>query len=102
MGRMFTKLDEQFVCLVCKKKVDKLGYTSRDHCPYCLHSIHVDINPGDRACECKGILKPIGLEKKRETYRIVYRCQKCGVRRINIVANDDNKDLIIKLSSQVI
>lgn len=101
MGRRFQKLDESFSCCVCGKQVEKLGYTSRDHCPYCLHSLHVDIFPGDRECECKGILEPIGLEKKRDTYRIVYRCQKCGERRINVVADDDDKKKIIALSSKV-
>ena len=44
----FTVIDEEFVCENCGKKVKKLGYSCRNHCPYCLHSKHVDINPGDR------------------------------------------------------
>ena len=54
----FTKNDEGFICKNCGRKVEKLGYTSRDHCPYCLCSIHIDNNPGDRANDCKGILRP--------------------------------------------
>ena len=102
MEKLFHKLDEEFECVVCKKHVPKLGYTSRDHCPYCLHSIHIDNNPGDRQCECRGILEPIGLEFKNGKTRIVYKCQKCAVRKVNIVAKDDNNDLIIELSSKVI
>ncbi|MDD4027925.1 MAG: RNHCP domain-containing protein, partial [Bacilli bacterium] len=45
-------IDENFICEVCKKEVKSLGYTARDHCPYCLSSKHVDINPGDRKCTC--------------------------------------------------
>ena len=45
---LFTKIDEEFICENCGKKVKKLGYTCRNHCPYCLHSKHVDVNPGDR------------------------------------------------------
>ena len=58
----FTKIDEEFICENCGKHVPKLGYTCRNHCPYCLHSKHVDINPGDRAETCHGTLEPIGLE----------------------------------------
>ena len=61
-NRNFTKIDEEFICENCGKKVSKLGYSCRNHCPYCLHSKHVDINPGDRAEKCHGDLEPIGLE----------------------------------------
>ena len=63
---MFVKNDDAFTCVNCKKKVEKLNYTSRDHCPYCLCSVHVDITPGDRKNECKGLLKPICLETNRK------------------------------------
>ena len=58
----FTKIDEEFICENCGKKVSKLGYTCRNHCPYCLHSKHLDINPGDRKEACHGLLKPVGAE----------------------------------------
>ena len=60
--KVFTKIDEEFICENCGKKVSKLGYSCRDHCPYCLHSKHVDINPGDRQEECHGDLEPVSLE----------------------------------------
>ena len=95
----FTVLDEEFVCENCGAKVKKLGYSCRNHCPECLHSKHVDINPGDRLETCHGILEPIGLEtnsKKGDV--IVFRCKKCGSIRRNKVADDDNMDLVINLS----
>ena len=97
--KVFTVRDEGFVCENCKRKVEKLGYTSRDHCPYCLYSKHVDIMPGDRNNSCKGLLKPIGIEKFKDTYKIVYKCTKCKQTHKNIIAKDDNFDLIIFLSS---
>ena len=54
-------LDEEFVCDNCGKMVNKLNYTARDHCPFCLYSKHVDINPGDRLNKCRGLLKPIDI-----------------------------------------
>ena len=94
----FSKLDEEFICENCNKSVNKLNYTSRDHCPYCLYSKHVDVNPGDRNNECKGLLEPIEIEKFKDTYKIIYKCKKCKELHKNIMANDDDMNLIIELS----
>lgn len=100
-NRVFTKIDEEFVCENCGNEVKKLGYTCRDHCPKCLHSKHVDINPGDRAEECHGDLEPISVElNSKKGYVILYRCQKCGAIKKNKAAEDDNIDLIIKLTAE--
>lgn len=90
--------DENFVCENCKRNVTKLNYTARDHCPYCLYSKHVDINPGDRLNTCMGMLVPIDIEKFKGTYKIIYKCEKCGMIHKNIAANDDNMNKIIELS----
>ena len=94
----FTMKDEEFICEKCGKNVTTLNYTARDHCPYCLYSKHVDILPGDRKNTCLGLLKPIGIEKFKDTYKIIYKCEKCGQLHKNIIAKDDDMDLIIKLS----
>ena len=60
--RVFTEIDEEFICEHCGKKVEKLGYSCRNHCNHCLYSKHVDKNPGDRQEECHGLLEPIGIE----------------------------------------
>lgn len=97
--KKFTMIDENFICDHCHKEVKKLGYTARDHCPYCLYSKHVDINPGDRNCDCLGDLIPIGIEKaKNDLYKIVYKCDKCGEIKRNIQATDDDINEIIKIS----
>lgn len=96
--KKFTMIDEGFLCANCKEDVQPLHYTARDHCPYCLHSLHLDVNPGDRASECKGMLEPIGIKKHRDSYKIIYRCRKCKEKRVNIAAADDNFDLIVELS----
>ena len=93
----FTKLDEEFVCENCGHVVPKLGYTSRDHCNKCLYSKHVDVFPGDRMNKCMGLLKPIAVEKFKDTYKIIYKCEKCGEIHKNIMASDDNFDEILKL-----
>ena len=96
--KRFNMIDEEFICEHCSKHVSKLEYTARDHCPYCLYSKHVDINPGDRANTCKGLLKPIGIEKFKDTYKIIYKCEKCKMEHKNIMAIDDNYDVILEIS----
>lgn len=96
--KKFNMIDESFICEKCNQKVEKLNYTARDHCPYCLYSKHVDINPGDRQNSCKGLLVPIGIEKFKNTYKIIYQCNKCNKIHKNIMANDDNIEKIIELS----
>ena len=96
--KKFTMKDEKFICENCKKEVLPLGYTARDHCNYCLYSKHLDIFPGDRKNNCKGILIPIGIEKFKDSYKIIYKCEKCGKEHKNIMAKDDNINKIIALS----
>ena len=96
--KKFNMIDETFICENCNKEVEKLNYSARDHCPFCLYSKHVDINPGDRLNDCKGIMEPVEIEKFKNTYKIIYKCKKCGKFHKNKIANDDNMDLIIELS----
>ena len=96
--KKFNMINESFICENCGRKVEIAKKTARDHCPYCLHSKHVDINPGDRKCDCHGILEPIGVEKFKNNFKIVYKCCKCGFIHKNIAADDDNTDEIINLS----
>ena len=97
---MFKVIDDEFICENCGRQVPKLGYSCRNHCPYCLYSKHVDIAPGDRLETCHGLLKPIGIEtSSKKGYIIIFKCQKCGSIRKNKVAEDDDMDKIIALSA---
>ena len=55
------KCNENFICKNCNSLVspEEAGTGHRNHCPYCLSSIHVDDIPGDRTILCKGIMDPI-------------------------------------------
>ena len=70
--KRFNMLDDGFICENCNQEVKPLNYTARDHCNYCLYSKHVDIMPGDRKNQCHGLLKPVGIEKFKDTYKIIY------------------------------
>ena len=95
--KIFNMIDENFICSNCNKAVEKLNYTARDHCPFCLFSKHVDIMPGDRKNECCGLLEPIDIEKFKDTYKIIYKCRKCNQLHKNIIANDDDFEIILKI-----
>lgn len=96
--KTFQKTKENFTCENCGAKVKGDGYTN--HCPHCLYSKHVDINPGDRSEECGGLMEPIDLELKDGKYIIVHRCQKCGFIRRNKVCDADDFSAVIKLSKR--
>lgn len=76
-----------FVCAHCGDHVQPLTNGSyRNHCPTCLHSLHVDDVPGDRASTCGGLMEPIGLRKGRKWTQIEHRCLRCGAVRPNRIA----------------
>ena len=92
----FSKVKENFTCEHCGFNVVGSGYTN--HCPRCLWSKHVDVNPGDRASQCNGMMEPISLEQKAGEYRILHRCIQCGFEKPNVVAENDNKASLVNLS----
>ena len=98
--KRFSKLDDGFVCVHCGREVKPLGYSSRNHCPFCLWSRHVDINPGDRANPCGGDLEPISAEPDpKKGFVITHKCVKCGAERNNKMQADDDTSLLIKLTN---
>lgn len=86
-----TRRDEDFVCARCGAQVPAGGARVRDHCPACLHGLHVDGPvPGDRAADCCGLLTPTGLERRGEELVLTHTCAVCGVvRRVRAHADDD-------------
>ena len=94
--RQFQRRKENFVCENCGAEVKGNGYTN--HCPHCLYSKHVDINPGDRLETCGGLMIPVDLELKDGRYILVHRCQKCGLERRNKVCEGDNFEVVLSLA----
>lgn len=94
--KRFARRHEDFVCEVCGREVKGTGYT--DHCPDCLCSKHVDMNPGDRKSKCNGIMDPIRSEYRSSDFLIYYRCRKCNYNHRVHSAKEDNQELLIALS----
>lgn len=84
---------DSFTCKVCGRLVVPTGAGSnhRNHCPNCLSSLHLDIEPGDREADCGGIMEPVGVwVRKNGEWALIHRCRRCGHLSSNRVAADDN------------
>jgi hypothetical protein len=95
--KKFQRKIEDFVCENCRHEVSGTGYTN--HCPKCLFSKHVDLNPGDRQEICQGLMKPIGFKLTHGEYIILHKCLSCGKLKKNKASVEDDLDQIIKLPS---
>lgn len=58
----------------------------------------MDVNPGDRAESCKGLMEPVDAALVGDGYIILQRCVKCGFEKKQKAADDDDFDIILHLS----
>lgn len=92
---------ETFTCKVCGRLVTpgEAGTDHRNHCPYCLSSQHLDIEPGDREADCGGVMEPIAVwVRKNGEWAIIHRCRICGALSSNRIAADDNPLKLMSLA----
>jgi hypothetical protein len=94
-GGLFRRTVEDFVCGHCGAQVRGNGYTN--HCPVCLWSRHVDVNPGDRSSTCGGFMPPIAALHEDGTTHVVQRCEVCGHQRRNRLAPRDDRGAVLAL-----
>ncbi len=88
----FTRRVENFTCHHCGSFNVGDGYTN--HCSTCLHSKHVDVDPGDRAADCRGDMAPVDVLLERGRHVLVHRCQRCGVQRRCRTSKCDDLDSV--------
>ena len=75
------------------------GSNHRNHCPRCLHSVHVDVRPGDRAAACGAVMEPITVWVRRGgEWALIHRCTSCGTLHSNRVAGDDNELALVAMA----
>lgn len=98
MARRFTRTTEDFDCLVCGASVRGDGYTN--HCPSCLWSRHVDVQPGDRAADCGGLMRPVAVEARTQDTVLTHACERCGHRRRNRVSEADDQRALLRLATE--
>jgi hypothetical protein len=107
--RKSKRADGGFKCVSCKNWVsasrESSGVNNRNHCPFCLVSLHVDqTKAGDRLSSCRSRMVAIGLTFKKVSKRypgegrgelmLIHRCTGCGMVNINRIAADDNPGLL--------
>jgi len=98
--KRFIKNDGGFICINCGREISPLKYTSRNHCPHCLYSLHIDVMPGDRQNNCGGILQPVLSEPSASKgFVITFKCKKCGEKIRNKAAKDDDTKILIRLTN---
>jgi len=97
----------EFKCSRCNAWVNSdprlSGVNHHNHCPYCLHSRHLDtLKAGDRLSGCLATMRPVGLTltRTRNKYAredsgelmLIHHCLGCGKLSINRIAADDNAE----------
>lgn len=105
LGDAFPRLtqppDPSFACRNCGVEIvlEGGGTKHRNHCPFCLHSLHLDNQPGDRLAGCGGVMEPVAVwVRKGGEWAIIHRCRKCGHFGSNRIAADDNEMLLLSLA----
>ncbi len=102
-GKHYTRRNEGFVCEQCGATVEPgTRGVLRNHCPQCLFSQHVDVQPGDRKATCGGLMRPVQAYYLSQRTVLVHECTRCRTRRENRAAlapcaEPDNLELILKL-----
>ena len=93
MTKKFQRRIEDFDCVRCGALVKGDGYTN--HCPKCLWSKHVDVNPGDRVADCGALMEPVALEGASPEYTLVHRCVRCRHEKRNKLDAQDDMDAVM-------
>lgn len=92
---------KQFICRHCGRTVntEAPGTSHRNHCPWCLRSVHLDKRTGDRSASCNGIMEPIAVSVRRNgEWMLIHRCNECGELKANHIAGDDNEAALLSLA----
>lgn len=95
----FTRTKEDFICEHCGEEVKGNGYTN--HCPKCLWGKHVDVEPGDRAEKCGGMMEPTSVEMVGGNFILTHTCTVCGIARRNKAATTDDQNMILNRAKKM-
>lgn len=90
-----------FVCGNCRRENADDQSSPRNHCRFCLYSLHVDGSlPGDRMSTCGSVMAPVTVSSDaRKGYVITHECTACKKRMNNKAAPDDDGDALIRVSA---
>ena len=77
------------------------GTLQRNHCPWCLYSLHLDFEPGDRSADCGALMEPIAVwVRRKDEWCLIHRCLACGALSSNRVASDDHELALLSIAAR--
>ncbi|AQZ60319.1 unnamed protein product [[Actinomadura] parvosata subsp. kistnae] len=85
---------ETFECVRCGLTVTALAPDGarRNHCPSCLHSLHL-------LDECRSRMIPISIAVLRTgEWMVIHRCTRCGELTSNPICGDDNQLILMRMA----
>ena len=97
------RADPSFRCHHCRREGSGAawGTNHRNHCPWCLWSVHVDERTDDRESACGGGIEPIAIwVRDGSEWALVHRCGTCDTLRVNRIAGDDNEPARLSLAAR--
>lgn len=92
---------ETFSCVRCGLTVSArdAGDGLRNHCPSCLHSLHVRDHVRGGPSTCRGRMSPISIAVLRTgDWTVVHRCVRCDELTSSPVAADDNQLILMRMA----
>lgn len=60
----------------------------------------MDVNPGDRAEKCGGMMCPTKIESERGEFVITHKCVKCDLEKRKKIEKMDDFNEVIKVSKK--
>ncbi|MFG1942898.1 RNHCP domain-containing protein [Nonomuraea sp. NPDC048826] len=94
-------LTDTFTCVRCGLTVTGTapGGGRRNHCPSCLHSLHVFDRAEGGPSECGSRMAPISIAVLRGgDWMIIHRCTRCGELTSNPISGDDNQLILMRMA----
>lgn len=94
-------LTDTFTCVRCGLTVTGTapGGERRNHCPSCLHSLHVHDRVAGGPSECRSRMAPISIAVLRNgDWMIIHRCTRCGELTSNPISGDDNQLILVRMA----
>ncbi|MFC9266405.1 RNHCP domain-containing protein [Streptomyces zhihengii] len=90
-----------FTCTWCGLSVSACAAdgTPRNHCPSCLHSLHLLDHVEDGPSDCEGRMSPIAVAVLRTgDWMVIHRCLRCDELTSNPVCADDNQLILMRMA----
>ena len=56
--------------------------------------------PGDRLAQCLGMMKPVRVEKDKENFMLVHKCENCALEKRNRVGDRDDFNKVVELAKK--